>query len=86
MENIGVMKRLPGGSRAAKEAAMLWEKFASLSTYYNEVNKICFNVCPAFYKFKIAPFQALFSKTDRLPGAVQVDNISAADEAEMLSA
>ena len=47
------MNRLPGSSPAAREAALFFEKFASLSTYYNEVNKICYNMCPAFYKFKI---------------------------------
>ena len=47
---------LPGNSPAAREAAMFFEKFASVSIYYNEVNKLCYNVCPAFYKFKIQPF------------------------------
>ena len=79
IEKTGKMDRLPGGSKAAKEAAMLWEKFASLSTYYNEVNKICYNVCPAFYKFKIAPFQALFSQADRVPYDIQVENVSDID-------
>ena len=38
----------------------LFERFASLSFYYNEVNKLSYNVCPAFYKFKIQPFEYLF--------------------------
>ena len=76
LEKTGKTVRMPGASRAAKEAALLWEKFASLSTYYNEVNKICYNVCPAFYKFKIAPFQALFSRAERVPAGVEVDNVS----------
>lgn len=42
------------------EALLLFERFASLSFYYNEVNKLCYNVCPAFYKFKIKPFDSLF--------------------------
>lgn len=44
----------------ATEAMCLFERFASCSYYYNEINKISYNVCPAFYKFKIAPFQWLF--------------------------
>jgi hypothetical protein len=42
------------------EAMLLFERFASLSFYYNEVNKLSYNVCPAFYKFKIQPFEWLF--------------------------
>ena len=38
------------------EAMMLFERFASCSFYYNEVNKMSYNICPAFYKFKIQPF------------------------------
>ena len=67
---------LPGNSPAAREAAMFFEKFASLSTYYNEVNKVCYNVCPAFYKFKIQPFQSLFDRSDRLPDQVKIENAS----------
>lgn len=37
----------------AKEAMILFQRFASCSFYYNEVNKMSYNVCPAFYKFKI---------------------------------
>ena len=37
----------------AKEALLLFQRFASCSFYYNEVNKMSYNVCPAFYKFKI---------------------------------
>ena len=44
---------------------MLFERFASLSFYYNEVNKKYYNVCPAFYKFKIQPFQRLFDQLDQ---------------------
>ena len=35
------------------EAMLLFERFASTSFYYNEVSKMSYNVCPAFYKFKI---------------------------------
>jgi len=41
---------------------LLFERFASLSFYYNEVNKLSYNVCPAFYKFKIQPFEWLFEQ------------------------
>ena len=44
----------------ALEAFLLFQRFASCSFYYNEVNKMSFNVCPAFYKFKIHPFRWLF--------------------------
>ena len=47
---------------ASEEAMMLFERFASLSFYYNEVNKKYYNVCPAFYKFKIQPFERLFEQ------------------------
>ena len=30
-------------------------KFQALNFYYNEVNKYFYNVCPAFYRFKISP-------------------------------
>lgn len=40
----------------AKEAMLLFQRFASCSYYYNEVNKVAYNICPAFYKFKIHPF------------------------------
>ena len=30
-------------------------KFEALNLYYNEVNKYYYNVCPAFYRFKICP-------------------------------
>lgn len=30
-------------------------KFESLNLYYNEVNKHYYNICPAFYRFKISP-------------------------------
>jgi hypothetical protein len=30
-------------------------KFEALNFYYNEVNKHFYNVCPAFYRFKICP-------------------------------
>lgn len=33
-------------------------KFQALNHYYNEVNKHYYNVCPAFYRFKIAPLIA----------------------------
>jgi hypothetical protein len=36
---------------------MLFERFASLDFYYNEVNKISFNICPSLYKFRIKPFE-----------------------------
>ena len=42
----------------------LFERFASCSYYYNEVNKITYNVCPAFYKFKIQPFQWLLDQLE----------------------
>ena len=42
------------------EAIELFQRFASCSFYYNEVNKSTYNVCPAFYKYKIQPFQWLF--------------------------
>ena len=75
-------RELPGNTAAAREAALYFEKFASLSTYYNEVNKICYNVCPAFYKFKIAPFQSLFERYDRLPMEAGIDNASNSDDLE----
>jgi len=43
---------------------LLFQRFASCSYYYNEVNKVAYNVCPAFYKFKIHPFQWLFDQID----------------------
>ena len=46
----------------ATEAMLLFQRFASCSYYYNEVNKVAYNVCPAFYKFKIHPFQWLFDQ------------------------
>ena len=46
------------------EAMLLFERFASCSFYYNEVSKMSYNVCPAFYKFKIQPFEALFEEGD----------------------
>ena len=30
-------------------------KFEALNFYYNEVNKYYYNMCPAFYRFKICP-------------------------------
>jgi hypothetical protein len=30
-------------------------KFEALNLYYNEVNKHYYNICPAFYRFKISP-------------------------------
>lgn len=42
------------------EAMLMFERFASCSFYYNEVSKMSYNICPAFYKFKIQPFQWLF--------------------------
>lgn len=30
-------------------------KFQVLNFYYNEVNKHFYNICPAFYRFKICP-------------------------------
>ncbi len=30
-------------------------KFEALNLYYNEVNKCYYNICPAFYRFKICP-------------------------------
>lgn len=33
-------------------------KFQALNHYYNEVNKHLYNVCPAFYRFKISPLIA----------------------------
>ena len=30
-------------------------KFEALNLYYNEVNKYYYNVCPAFYRFKVCP-------------------------------
>ena len=30
-------------------------KFEALNLYYNEVNKHFYNICPAFYRFKISP-------------------------------
>ena len=68
-------------SQAAREAALLFQKFASLSTYYNEVNKVCYNVCPAFYKFKIQPFQSLFDKGECMSQDPKVDNASGASDA-----
>ena len=78
-------RSLPGGSPAAQEAVLFFEKFASLSTYYNEVNKVCYNVCPAFYKFKIQPFQSLFDRKDRVPQNVGVDCASAASDLDRAS-
>lgn len=77
--NDDLRKKLASLSPEAREAALFFEKFASLSTYYNEVNKVCYNVCPAFYKFKIQPFQALFDKGERVPLDPKVDNVSSND-------
>lgn len=60
----------------ANEAMCLFERFASCSYYYNEVNKQSYNVCPAFYKFKIAPFQWLFDQIEGRDG----DQIDERDE------
>jgi len=49
-------------SVVAREAMLFFQKFASCSFYYNEVNKASYNVCPAFYKFKIQPFHQLFDQ------------------------
>jgi len=32
-------------------------KFQALNFYYNEVNKYFYNVCPAFYRFKVCPLE-----------------------------
>jgi hypothetical protein len=32
-----------------------FSKFEALNLYYNEVNKYYYNICPAFYRFKISP-------------------------------
>jgi hypothetical protein len=37
----------------------MYEQFTSLGLYYNEVNRISTDYCPAFYRYKIAPFQDL---------------------------
>jgi len=47
---------------AKEEAMQFFEQFSSLSHYYNEVNKMSYNVCPAYYKFKIAPFNSLIDE------------------------
>ena len=60
----------------ASEAMCLFERFASCSYYYNEVNKLSFNLCPAFYKFKIAPFQWLFDQIESAEGNSDSDQSS----------
>lgn len=41
-------------------------KFQSLNIYYNEVNKHFYNICPAFYRFKICPMDATHSPLNRV--------------------
>ena len=60
----------------ATEAIELFQRFASCSFYYNEVNKVCFNICPAFYKFKIQPFQWLFDSPKVSSGRTDDDSCS----------
>lgn len=37
-----------------------------MSLYYNEVNKITSHVCPAFYRYKVYPFQSTRENNDEI--------------------
>ena len=41
-------------------------KFQTLNYYYNEVNRKFYNVCPAFYRFKICPLEPSLDKLNRV--------------------
>jgi hypothetical protein len=59
---------------AREEALALFEQFSSLKYYYGEVNKISFNICPSFYKFRIHPIdQVLKHDTDKLSRVFEVE-------------
>ena len=69
----------------ATEAIELFQRFASCSFYYNEVNKVCFNICPAFYKFKIQPFQWLFDSQKAQSGQGTGDDSCSSMETDYMS-
>jgi hypothetical protein len=55
-----------GQINAFEEACRMYEKFTSLGLYYSEANRISSDYCPAFYRFKIAPFQSVEDIPHRL--------------------
>ena len=50
-------------------------KFQALNFYYNEVNKYFYNICPAFYRFKLCPLEPMGA-----PGSTLLNRVYEVEE------